>query len=231
MKKFTEKQNVIYKFLIDKPSYLKRSASNLPCKGTIKDKNIVLKSIRAINSYNKNTEKANKEFSKLTASEKRVSIAKDVIKQLKAGSFIAAHRVYVRSKQLQSKIETLGFDDSCELKSLLPTVTCECCAKGSLFLSEVSKRNKYKVDSSTSIFCDIDSETITNRLNNLFTKNQLDLIETAFEGELIEIDNDFLRKSKSTSKAIVFKYNFKKPSDVLIAIMENIITNKGTFKP
>jgi hypothetical protein len=179
-------------------------------------------------------EQNNKKFYKLTKAQQRVHIAKDVLLQLKSKKFIASKGCYISSNELENKINE---HDSIELKSLLPTIaSCEVCAKGSLFLSEVMNRNDFKVGRDEEDFNTIGISKISRRLNDIFTDNQLDLIETAFEKRVIVDDNNYLQGhfgdyTNVANKAIEFGEKYKTDNDRLVAILKNLISNKGAFKP
>lgn len=183
-------------------------------------------------------EKTNLKFQLSTKPQKRVLIAKDVILQIGLNKFVPQTGCYVKSQDILEALPTNG--TTVELKPLLAEVTtCSCCAKGAIFLSEVMNRNQFSA--SRRDFEGLGSETITDRLDGLFTQNQLDLIETAFERDVIESDNEYLQdghnddwSEKFTSiakKAIAFGKRYSSNDKRLIAIMKNIVANKGTFKP
>ncbi len=192
-----------------------------------------------------------KPFSKLTKAEKRVRIAKDAIKQLNLKVFISTPGRYVNIEAKEG-CEIERFND---LKSQLPNTVCEVCAKGALFIAEISERNNISLREADSSR----STEITKRLNYLFSKNQLDLIETAYELTPIIDSNpflviynnnlnteneygdrlspsDFIRKNKENLtedciKAIKFGNKYRNDTNRLLAILENIIKNKGEFRP
>lgn len=180
-------------------------------------------------------EKKNKAFKKLGKLEKRVEIAKDVIAQVKANKYKGRCGEYINAEDLDNYLNG-------EYVSLQPILlekdyTCEVCAKGGLFLSTVRKRNKFEV----SDLYDLpnNSYQIVSELEDIFTENQLDLIECAFEGRLVMGScNDNITLSdisdeptKLAEKAFEFYHKYTNDNDRLIAIMQNIIDNKGVFKP
>ena len=101
---------------------------------------------------------------------------------------------------------------------------CEACALGNMMLSHVRVFDKISLEE-----IDGERDSITDTLGNYFEKNQLDLIEVAFEGEMC---GWYIYPTEEFDKAVE---NFtQKYSDVkkrLRAIMINIVRNDGTFKP
>ncbi len=199
---------------------------------SIKETDLKIKQLKAEIEVEEN----NKKFYKATTAQKRVIICKDALIQIKLKKFIANSGRYLQSDELCSISNNV---DSIELKSILPQVkSCQVCAKGALFLSEVMNRNNYKVGYDLVLIDNIKSDNIQERLEGLFAKNQLDLIEVAFEKRIIDPDNDYICKdqyddtpTKIAEKAIKFGEKYSKANDRLIAILDNIIFNKGTFKP
>lgn len=172
--------------------------------------------------------------------KQRVALAEDVIVKLRAGQIIAVTSRYVDSNNMNEAI--YKYDEGVELQTLLRDVpSCEACAKGSLFLTEVMKNDNYKVSRYNDL-SDICSPQIARRLT-MFDDNQLDLIETAYEREVIMEDNDYLMTDdqdgdfhdKTTTdvadRAIGFGEKYNDKTDRMIAIMENLIKNNGEFIP
>lgn len=178
----------------------------------------------------------NEAFNKLSKPQKRVEIAKDVIAQIKAEKYAATFGEYISTYDLSDIM-----DNSVNKRSLQPLLltknySCSVCQKGALFLSTVRKRNKFLVRTSYDI--PSSSDSIETEISDIFTKNQLDLMEVAFELEICGgatdnpyLDNGFRNPTKIAQKAIDFgeKYDYSK--DRMIAICQNLINNNGTFKP
>ncbi len=194
-----------------------------------------------------------KQWSELTKAEKRVSIAKDVIKQLKAGKIIAKRGTYffmddirVRDEFYTTSVKNPDRDSSeweirknVELQPFLQKAKkCDACALGSMFICEVTERDKFK-----SKYLCINDKQILKRLD-IFSKLQLRLIEAAFERQVIvDVEKKLVIKKGASmnspdtittllaKKAIKFGYKYKSNSKRLIAIMMNLIKNKGQFIP
>lgn len=184
------------------------------------------------------------EYKKMTKAEKRVAIAQDVIAQIKCETYVPQSGVYV-DIDTSEKSDDIGQDlDDIEQKSadLLITegmVQCTVCAKGAMFMSHIRK------DSDTCTLSDAmegqDENVIENRLTDTFSEEQLDLIESAFESDgsfyadnhdedSYDDDGDFSPGSLG-NKAQKYGSRYNDDQKRLLAIMRNIIRNKGTFKP
>ncbi len=183
-----------------------------------------------LNNLNAAIKKDNEAFNKLTKAEKRVAIAKDVLAGLASGKLIADSGTYCEiNRNEKADFETTN------LQTLLKSKTvdsCAVCGVGSLFVSLVKKTNKFNIgDGETTLLF---SEDIYAKLHAFFTDKQLALIECAFEGE--EIANEWNEDGEELSGNELNKcqefYDQNCDSDYgrLVAIMKNIIKNKGTFK-
>lgn len=149
--------------------------------------------------------KRNQEFKSLNSAGKRVALAKDVIKQIEAGTIIPTSGRYV---ELSKKYYNLN--NSCQVDKLIEegSIECHCCGIGAMLLSHVRKTNNYTVKE-TRIGGNREKAEI--RLKRIFGKKKLDYIENIFEGY---INNYFYTK-------------YRNHSERLIAMCKNIIKNKG----
>lgn len=172
------------------------------------------KIIKDFGAYVKRT---NKKYEAATKAEKRVMIAKDTIARIEADNIIPRHTGVVTDINPDYRF----------FKDFINTTgeSCQVCAKGALFCSLVGRVNDVKTE-------DIDNHSndkydlVHEKLLDVFTLKQLDLIETAYEccSYLGEIDG------KSARKAEKFYDKFSDNDKRLIAICKNIIANQGTFK-
>ena len=179
-----------------------------------------------------NIENSNKEFEAMTNVQKRVQIAKDCIARIKCG-------------QLQPSTGRLyDFEDndkdsySNNIKDFINTkeTICQTCAKGGLFMSYIGRVNSLD-------FSDISRDhklngTEMQKLQEIFTARQLDLIELVFEG----VDNGWsgyltprITPTKDFSESIMTKvgdlYNkYPVHEDRVLYVLNNIIDNGGLFK-
>ena len=143
-----------------------------------------------------------KKWEKMSRAERRVAVAKDVILRINSGRMKAGHDGYISGNH-GGKILSKSEADHLAKK-------CTVCARGGLMLSKIAKFN-------CAVYVDqIDDDIATNRnLEDCFSERQLLQIENVYElfhyaSPLIHIID---------------------PSDRLVAICQNIIDHKGTFKP
>lgn len=177
--------------------------------------------------------KVKKPFSRLSKAEKRVQIAKDVISQLETKKMIASH-CYVDFSNIKESDHILDSitNEGVQLQKVLPKLTCEVCAKGSLFISSVTLRNSFKI---TAININgLEEEQISYHLSDIFEKGQLDTIETAYETEIVKDNTGILYNynrdhTDLAKKAVRFGKRYTNSTNRLKAICRNIIENKGTF--
>lgn len=172
----------------------------------------------------------------------RVAIAKDVLAQLKAKKIVPSYSTWIEDPK-HGGIDTLIEDaaradaesiDVCEFVSKLNK--CEVCALGSLFVSQVRLDDKTcevfrKMNPSktpTEAGYDVFEELNKSPLKMYFSKDQLTLIESTFEG-----GEGMHSPATEKDRALAYAYSqmYVKAADRLTAIMKNIISNNGTFIP
>lgn len=186
--------------------------------------------------------KNNEVFAKLSKPEKRVMIAKDVLKMLKEERITATSGVCCQVKQsgiFQKEITKLTDEDGnglIELSKPFKHVDCRVCAIGALFVSGLNVFNQFEVDANEiedddyshekyRTNFDINDDAFCDVIDRYFSEEQLQLIEVFFEG-----NNGLYKNYNYDDVAISFKNNHK-PEIRMILIMQNIIANKGTFVP
>lgn len=185
-----------------------------------------------ITQLNQKIKKSNSNFKRKTLAEKRVLIAKDALELLESG------KISIERGQFVSFDSSLSVEISQEneLQKLLPKIrNCKVCALGGLMISKANLYNDCKLS--------VEEKDLKylnpHRIKNIpyFTKYQSQLIETAFEmgegyfGEGGDGKYYLILKKKDKNKAINFGYKYSDDDDRFVAIMKNIIKNKGTFKP
>lgn len=118
-------------------------------------------------------------------------------------------------------------------EAVKPHSGCQVCGIGSIFVSKVRMADNTKVTVMTS---EIDetlcpgSDIFDSQLFQVFSPAQLDMIESAFEmHECTNYGTDYA--DPKIVRSVLFGQRYNDDSDRLQAIMENIIENKGTFKP
>jgi len=150
----------------------------------------------------------NAAYEKATPEQRRVMIAKDALQQIKNGRITPTEGTYVKlwgeTLDRGEPLQPVLFKDG--------PITCNCCAKGALFISAVRLSNRWTGDPTG-----IGSHEI-NRLVEWPDSNYRE-IEVAFE---------LWTEEYPWSKKWLRKYPDKEPR--LVAILRNIIRNKGTFK-
>ncbi len=209
----------------------------------------------AVKKFNKKIEKANAAFKAMTAAEKRVAIAKDVLKHIKSAVVLPMTGAYV-----QSGLEEKDFKKFVGLRTkdvqlqdiYAATKTCDVCALGAMFFCTVKVANNLTLDKIqyTPSHIDIGDEEIGSPgqsdiyryMERYFNRDQLALIESAFECEWME-DHD--RRSSANDKERTGANDKKRTMEMAVAsdmfelsmsntermtrIMQNIIDNKGKF--
>lgn len=173
----------------------------------------------------------------------RVAIAKDVIAQLNSNKLIPQNFTWVDDSKMgcinefiDSKVEKVKDEDfknfSVDLSEYVCNIKkCEVCALGALFVSAVSLYEGVVVrptgeieDYNWQLFEQLDNSPLVKH----FTKGQLQLIESAYEGDR------GVHVAPTDTEAVIcrtFHSKYAKNKDRMIAIMKNIIDNNGTFDP
>lgn len=165
----------------------------------------------------------NQKFNGATKAEKRVIIAKDVLKQLKAKKIKAERFTYLDENF------TTDYAEEDMREALNKTEEpCSACGVGSLCIALVLRENDFKVPCGINVL-----GAILKKLTKYFSMKQLALIETAFEGKTRDI-HDMVEEKLPLSiiyRAETFTRGCFTVEEMLIKIMKNIIKNEGTFKP
>lgn len=180
----------------------------------------------------------------MTKAEKRVAVAKDVLAQIKAKTLKAKSGVYVSAKL--TFVPKEGEDVQALLKEG-KVKNCQACALGSAFLSyvrlydgvKVERYSQFGPETDYAVFKDgkygLTNKIIGDRpddsLGPLFGRPQMELIEQAFEARNPDWYADGDAPEAQLIAAEVFGKRYAKNEDRLVAIMRNIVRNKGTFKP
>lgn len=157
-----------------------------------------------------------KKFSAMTKAEKRVAIAEDVLMQVGEGTLIPKHDIYVRP--------TTDGDGS-----------CLCCALGGMMMAKCN----LKGDRLPGFSGGLGASSVGNELKDVFSVEQLALIEAAFDLATIVAERVARQNDKPYVQGVVLdgaksfwrKNHSKSAKAHLVAIMKNIIENRGTFVP
>jgi hypothetical protein len=188
------------------------------------------------------------QFKALPRSEKAVLVAKDIIKQLKAGKYDPNTGRYINATPFNV------YGNNTSVKKILcskDAPVCTVCARGALVLSTIRFVNNMDVvellDLTFSLGYDARrSDSAVRLVQEVFSKKQQGLIESAFERNdryAIGVGNTF----QSAQKAVDFgrvsydeywaRYKSLKKTFLgavdyrMYKIFKNIIDNNGTFKP
>lgn len=163
----------------------------------------------------------------------RITIAKDVIAQIEAERYFAKGGSYVRISEEDNYRGSVK-------ENFQKIKHCKVCALGGCFLSIVRFKNNVTFDEITDIGAKqfAHNNKFRQILTSIFPAEQLILIENAFENggfwETPIFGSDYEKYSVSRHDkhaAWEFGQQFSNHNDRLTAIMQNIIDNKGTFKP
>lgn len=159
----------------------------------------------------------------------RVKVAKDVLEQLKWGFYKAERGVYA---ELVMKTNEYGNDLSLETskdlqKQLCNIDSCEVCGIGSVFMSLVRLKDSYR-PTPCETMGSLEDGRMRRLLGKVFSKEQISMIETAFEGRHVD---DFELTDEQYERSVYFAEYQHPAAQTLRRIMQNIIRNKGTFNP
>ncbi len=202
----------------------------------------------------------NAEFKKATPQQKRVMIAKDVIATINTkkitidtGSFIS---IFVPAFQHaeeedEEAIKLVNIPVDAKVNDLLSNnkqVSCDCCAVGAAVLScmrltdmPVAKGFNEKklvpalIDNYGTL--DLEGEDAFRILRKFFSKKQVNMIEWCFETSSGWVGNQqyestsYYDNNEDYQRALAFGKKYRSSEKRLLAIMDNIIANNGTFNP
>ena len=180
----------------------------------------------------KKTKRKNIPFAKLSKAQQRVKVAKDVLVQLKKKKYIADTGAYIDGIDLKNA----GLRNEDNIKSNFRKIkACKCCALGSCLLSITKFKDTLTIgDVSAGKYVFYDN---AKKIFKMFSPHQLLLIENSFEGKsegdgssrigytVFMANTTFEEKEKCRS----FYLKYPDAELRLVAIMKNIISNKGLF--
>jgi hypothetical protein len=142
--------------------------------------------------------------------QERVIIAKDALKWIRAGALLPQQMMYV------SPIDTPVFTDEQRQQQLRDVVIgkCEVCVKGAIFLSKAFNFDNVLATAY------LDPDAIDKALEEHFSIEQYKSMERTFEAW-----------NNVTPAEIKFIEKYPQPKQRMMAILKNVIKNKGTFMP
>lgn len=185
----------------------------------------------------KNIEVKNKAFAKLSKADKAVSVAQDIIDQIKAKKYLAKHVGYTGG----TFVDIDGGADAQKILLTTPGLKCDVCALGACALSIARLGNTLTVEDLEQMDKDYDdADTVMDKLSEVFDADTLWLMENAYEtGDSAPLSEEIVEREGddaydiNTDDAVAFgnKYPDSESDKRLIAIMKNVIANKGQFIP
>lgn len=174
----------------------------------------------------------NAAFWRMSKTQQRISVAKDVLAQIKAETIRAKPGTYLSTKDL-TKVDVENGD--AQLSALLPRIeSCDACALGSMFKCAVERGDKLKVSESDAAVAEYYGGRVFfwktapyEYLGKIFPAAQIHLIESCFERSV-----DFWTEHSTDDVPVdVSVYGPRGDRKRLEMIMKNIIRNRGVFKP
>lgn len=182
-----------------------------------------------------------KKKKKLTDNQFRVVVAKDVIAQIKAKKYLARPGTFISPTYLSP---TLGETSNEHFaRRICTSKYCGVCAVGAVVASIVHLKSdgivnpvfengiQSKVNPAHQGFIGNIVDTMAT-MRRVWGINDADLMELAFENGdgVVKVKNADLN-DYDVMAALLFGRQYDNANDRLIAIMRNIIANKGRFRP
>jgi hypothetical protein len=158
-----------------------------------------------------------------TRARQRVAIAKDAMAWEKAGALEIITQHYLQSSETGSSFTIPPEDHDKQARDLV-LGKCQVCALGGLLLAKA-----VRFDAVTGL--DIRNCKVS-RLTDHFSNEQINEIEAAFEGKSYPgVTGCYPSDSIGPVSNSFWKEKYPNDSARFRAIMQNIISNKGTFCP
>jgi hypothetical protein len=177
-----------------------------------------------------------KQFNSLSKAEKRVAVAKDVLAQIKAGKYIPNIGSYIKGLHPEVLPKNLrSLDDVQKNFSKLPQ--CNVCVLGACILSIAHLGDELKIYELSRVgnYGNVYGKNTNAKILSVFSPHQLAMIEAAFETWIHPMgwSGHTLKGNFTSEIGDKLQYLYKNTSYAwrLEDIMNNIIKNKGTFKP
>lgn len=183
---------------------------------------------KSVKTHNRKVAADNAAFEKLKPAEKRVAIARDVLKHVASRKIIPTHGIWVDTVGSAYLAGSKEIEKDPEVQALFTSMkSCNACALGGMFMCAVEKADKLKSSDLQSVkdgrdVADIEQEDVFAYMKKFFSVDQLVKIEAAFE-QNGGACNDIA--------AYDFAPDVEDAPERMRLVMENIIANNGTFKP
>lgn len=191
-----------------------------------------------LTKLNRKIEKNNAKFQELAPAEKRVKIAKDVVKQLEDKKLRAESGTYfaLSGKGENLKNCLLQKVEDPNLAQVTMSTKCTVCGIGALFVAAIENDGSVELQKGFTDY-HIGQREIHNQLKPYFTAKQLKLIEAFFERDLGFSHGRYFGGDYGTNSETINEFQKheivreRSAQKRLAMIMENIIENDGEFKP
>ena len=162
-------------------------------------------------------------WNKLSSSQRRVFLATHAVKFLEKGLKVGKGD-YIKSPSLEKSLTKIG-KDGVDFRNMLENASdVSCCGAGILLYTDIILRGNYPVYPNNKMN-NIGMADVAKRLH-YFDKDQLMEIESAFERKWAFSSDD-----KSSMPAIIFGQKIADDRRRMAAILNNIITHGGDFRP
>lgn len=195
---------------------------------------------KLVATRNRQINKENKLFQSLTPAQKRVYIARDVLKHLDSEQLIARTGVWLRNGDPRTEFlfkfagKRTKKDNDTEVRDILnKQKKCEGCALGGMFMCAVKVANKLKLGEMVGNDGAVGEFDTFDYMRRFFSDDQLELIESAFEAgeggaQGTEESRGYFGDDPDGHDDPA---NEVEPEVRMRMIMQNIIKHKGKFDP
>lgn len=168
---------------------------------------------------------------RMSAKAKRIAVAKEVLMLLRRRKIAAQQGAYIHSPNVPFA-PLQGIQNDTEMRDVILSRKCQVCGIGAIAcaratLLDAMPANHVISDDAMDM---IGRGATLQMIGEVFSRSQVDLIETAFEKYL---PGDIISGPSTESQASARKFGLKYRSATarLKAIMRNIIRNGGKFVP
>jgi len=200
---------------------------------------------------------SNEEFMRLSKEEKRIWIINDCLDRIEAGNLVPSRGCLMNSIKVTGNNSVTTFIESWKPENASKSVkdlinmgdsSCETCAKGALFLSYIGRVNNFTLgevtpDNDPSSAHEISSTEMV-KLSEIFSLDQLDLIEAVFEGVIsssvwceekrkeklyLSVNNKQNYSQDMLGDIYTYHRVFNDEMDILENVLHNMLRNNGEF--
>lgn len=162
-----------------------------------------------VESLAKKIERENKKFDLATDAEKRVMIAKDCLARIELG------QIEPNGSRFCKLINHKGNENIKNKLEITNDVVCQACAKGSLFMSYIGRVNNYNTYRDD-IIDNSEHNREHSKLFEIFSPEQLTLIEYAFEGTQYIFENKIHFDKETFEKIVNLRLSVAKKNKIIL---------------